>query len=172
MRPSPQEKLLRDFPGGPVVKKSPFSAGDASSMPGWGTMIPHAAGATKPACATRESCPATVKIQHSQKKTVLLLPTVKFELLGKIRKNKLISSTVTLTASLYLKTCLMRLGLILINVIFFLMSYNEMCQHLKDPYSSGNQYLPYGQSMMLANCVWVRDLSRSKIASVFSHSRV
>ena len=43
---------------------------------------------------------------------------MKFELLSKIRKNKLISCTLTLIASLYLKTCLMRLGMILMNVIF------------------------------------------------------
>ena len=33
-----------DFPGGPVVKNLPSNAGDAGSIPGWGTKIPHAAG--------------------------------------------------------------------------------------------------------------------------------
>ena len=34
----------RDFPGGPVVKTLPSSAGDAVSIPGRGTKIPHAVG--------------------------------------------------------------------------------------------------------------------------------
>ena len=44
-----------DFPGGPVVntpskkkKNPPFNAGDASSIPGPGTKIPHAAGQLSP----------------------------------------------------------------------------------------------------------------------------
>ena len=32
----------RDFPGCPVVKNLPSSAGDVGSIPGWGTKIPHA----------------------------------------------------------------------------------------------------------------------------------
>ena len=32
----------RDFPGGPVVKNLPSNAGDAGSIPGQGTKIPHA----------------------------------------------------------------------------------------------------------------------------------
>ena len=32
----------RDFPGGPVVKTSPSSAGGADSIPGRGAKIPHA----------------------------------------------------------------------------------------------------------------------------------
>ena len=32
-----------DFPGGPVVKNLPSNAGDAGSIPGLGTKIPHAA---------------------------------------------------------------------------------------------------------------------------------
>ena len=36
--------LLRDFPGGPVVKTSPSNAGDAGSIPGRGARIPHVSG--------------------------------------------------------------------------------------------------------------------------------
>lgn len=32
---------LRDFPGGPVAKSPPCNAGDASSIPGWGSKMPH-----------------------------------------------------------------------------------------------------------------------------------
>ena len=32
----------RDFPGGPVAKNLPSNAGDAGSIPGRGTKIPHA----------------------------------------------------------------------------------------------------------------------------------
>ena len=46
-----------DFPGGPVVKNRSCNAGDAGSVPGWGTKIPHATGqlslratTTEPAC--------------------------------------------------------------------------------------------------------------------------
>ena len=31
----------RDFPGGLVVRKLPSNAGDAGSIPGWGTRILH-----------------------------------------------------------------------------------------------------------------------------------
>ena len=50
--PEPQNPLPkrrhRDFPGGPVVKKPPSNAGDAGSIPGRGTKIPHAAGQLSP----------------------------------------------------------------------------------------------------------------------------
>ena len=42
-----------DFPGGPVVKNLPSSAGDAGSIPGWGTKIPPAAGQLSPRAATK-----------------------------------------------------------------------------------------------------------------------
>ena len=35
---------MRDFPGGPVVKKLPYNARDAGSIPRQGTKIPDAAG--------------------------------------------------------------------------------------------------------------------------------
>ena len=37
-----QEEVVRDFPGGPVVKTSPSNSGGAGLIPGWGTGIPHA----------------------------------------------------------------------------------------------------------------------------------
>ena len=36
------KEYLGDFPGGPVVKTSPSSAGGAGSIPGRGAEIPHA----------------------------------------------------------------------------------------------------------------------------------
>ena len=33
---------MRDFPGGPVVKTSPFNAGAVGWIPGWRAKIPHA----------------------------------------------------------------------------------------------------------------------------------
>ena len=47
-------KEIWDFPGGPVVKNPPSSAGDAGSIPGWGTKIPHTAGQLSPQIATTE----------------------------------------------------------------------------------------------------------------------
>ena len=38
--------VQRDLPGSPVVKTSPSSAGEASSIPGWGAKIPQASGPT------------------------------------------------------------------------------------------------------------------------------
>ena len=45
-----QEYNAWDSPGGPVVQNLPCNAGDASSNPGWGTKIPHAA-TTEPMCS-------------------------------------------------------------------------------------------------------------------------
>ena len=43
-----------DFPGGPVVKNPPSNAGDAGSIPGRETRIPHAAGLLNLHATTRE----------------------------------------------------------------------------------------------------------------------
>ena len=43
-----------DFPGGPVVKNPPSSAGNVGSIPGRGTKIPHAVGQLSPYAATTE----------------------------------------------------------------------------------------------------------------------
>ena len=48
-------KVLRDFPGGPVVKNLPCNAGDASSIPGRGTKIPHAVEQLSPRATTTEA---------------------------------------------------------------------------------------------------------------------
>ena len=40
----PSRFLLRDFSGGPMVKNLPANAGDAGSIPGLGTKIPHSMG--------------------------------------------------------------------------------------------------------------------------------
>ena len=48
------ERYLGDFPGGPVVKNPPSSAGDAGSIPGQGTKISHAVGQLSPRTATTE----------------------------------------------------------------------------------------------------------------------
>ena len=43
-----------DFPGGPVVKNLPPNEGDAGSIPGWGTNIPHAMVQLSPHATTTE----------------------------------------------------------------------------------------------------------------------
>ena len=43
-----------DFPGGPVVKNLPCSAGDVSSIPAWETGIPQASKQLSPGAATTE----------------------------------------------------------------------------------------------------------------------
>ena len=46
--------MLWDFPGGPVVKNPPSNAGDAGSIPGRGTKIPHDTGQLSPRTTTTE----------------------------------------------------------------------------------------------------------------------
>ena len=46
-----QKTVKRVFPGGTVVKNLPSNAGDAGSIPGQGTKIPHALGQLS-LCAT------------------------------------------------------------------------------------------------------------------------
>ena len=48
------KRIVRDFPGGPVVKNPPSNAGDMGSIPGWGTKIPHAPGQLSPHTTTTE----------------------------------------------------------------------------------------------------------------------
>ena len=43
----------KGFPGGPVVKNLPSSAGDVGSIPGQGTKIPHTVGQLSLCAATR-----------------------------------------------------------------------------------------------------------------------
>ena len=43
-----------DFSRGPAVKNLPCSAGNVSSIPGWGTKISHAAGQLSPHSITTE----------------------------------------------------------------------------------------------------------------------
>ena len=45
---------FQDFPGGPVVKNPPSSAGDAGSILGQGTKIPHTEGQLSPRSMTTE----------------------------------------------------------------------------------------------------------------------
>ena len=48
-------KWHRDFPGGPVVRNLSCNAGDAGSIPGRGTKIPHATGQLSSHATTRET---------------------------------------------------------------------------------------------------------------------
>ena len=49
---------FRAFPGGPMAKNPPSNAGDAGSIPGWGTKIPCAAGQLSLRATTTElTCP-------------------------------------------------------------------------------------------------------------------
>ena len=47
---------FRDFPGGPVVNNPACNLGDVGLIPGWGTKIPHACGATKHMHCNEKSC--------------------------------------------------------------------------------------------------------------------
>ena len=59
----------RDFPGGPVVRNPPYSAGDTGSIPGQGTKIPHATGQLSPRATTTEpSRPGTCASQLKKRK--------------------------------------------------------------------------------------------------------
>jgi len=56
------QKYLRDFPGGPLVKNPPCNARDTGSIPSWGTKIPHVVEKLSPCTATRESLALQGKI--------------------------------------------------------------------------------------------------------------
>ena len=43
-----KKNVMRDFPGGPVVKNRPSNAGDMGLIPGWGTKTLNAAGELRP----------------------------------------------------------------------------------------------------------------------------
>ena len=60
-------KILRDFPGRPVVKNPPSSAGDARSIPGQGTKIPHAAGQLSLRAATTEPAHSGVRLPQLER---------------------------------------------------------------------------------------------------------
>ena len=47
----------RDSSGGPVVRNLPCNSRDASSIPCWGTKIPHAMGQLSPCITAKESAP-------------------------------------------------------------------------------------------------------------------
>ena len=53
---------MRDFPGGPVVKNLPSSAGDAGLIPGQGTKIPRAARQLSPHTATTEPAHSRARV--------------------------------------------------------------------------------------------------------------
>ena len=55
------KSILEDFPGGPVVKNLPHNAGDAGSIPDWGTKIPHASEQLQPLTLQLENLSATAK---------------------------------------------------------------------------------------------------------------
>ena len=61
-----------DCSGGPVVKNPPFNAGDAGSIPGLGTKIPHTTRQLSPRsakCTAHILLHATVKTLHATTKT-------------------------------------------------------------------------------------------------------
>ena len=59
--------LSRDFPGGPVVKNLPASAGDTGLTPGPGSKIPHAAGQLSPRATTTEPAHSRARALQQEK---------------------------------------------------------------------------------------------------------
>ena len=59
--------ILRDFPGGPVVKNPPSKAGDAGSIPGRGTKIPRAVGQLSPHAATTEPARSGARVPQLER---------------------------------------------------------------------------------------------------------
>ena len=51
-----RNKASWDFPGGPVVKTSPPSAGGAGLIPGWGAKIQHASGPQNKTIKQKQHC--------------------------------------------------------------------------------------------------------------------
>ena len=59
----------RDSPGSPLVKNPPYNAGDAGSIPGQGTKIPHAAGQLSPRATTTELAGLKLQSPHALEPT-------------------------------------------------------------------------------------------------------
>ena len=55
----------RDLPGGPVVKNLPSNAGDAGSVPGQGTKIPHGVQQLSRYASARAHMPQTTEPTRS-----------------------------------------------------------------------------------------------------------
>ena len=64
-------KNIRDFPGGPVVKNLPSNAGDVSSIPSWGDKSPHAMGPTYHNQRALMPQPASLHTPEPQHKNLL-----------------------------------------------------------------------------------------------------
>ena len=56
------KNLIRDFPGGPVVKSLPSNAGDMGFIPSQGTKILHVEGNLSPCAATGDSPDAAMNL--------------------------------------------------------------------------------------------------------------
>ena len=75
-----------DFPGGPVVKNTPSNAGDAGSIPGRGTKIPHAMGQLSPsATVTQPVCSAA---RVPQRKILHAATKIRCSQINKLKKKK------------------------------------------------------------------------------------
>ena len=61
--------MVRDFPGGPVVKNPPCNAEDTGSIPSQGTKIPHAAGQLNPCATTTELACRKLQSPHALEPT-------------------------------------------------------------------------------------------------------
>ena len=75
--PSSHFKIIycRDFPSSPIVKNPPSNAGDAGSIPGQGTKIPHPSGQLNPQTTT------TKPVCCSERTHMLQLRNIFFKLL-------------------------------------------------------------------------------------------
>ena len=63
---------MRNFPGGPVVKNPPCNAGGETSIPGWGTKIPHATRKGSPRTSARSVSTREVPALRNWRKPKLL----------------------------------------------------------------------------------------------------
>ena len=59
------KEVLKGLPCGPVVKNSPFEAGNVGLIPGPGIKIPHAAGQLSPCSTTTEPATTTTRCRAS-----------------------------------------------------------------------------------------------------------
>ena len=61
-----KESIVRDFPGGPVVKNPLSNAGDVGSIPGQGTKVPQAVRQQSPCTTTETPCSQINKNQANK----------------------------------------------------------------------------------------------------------
>ena len=97
-------EAVQAFPGGPVLRNLPFNAGDASSIAGWGTKIPHEEGQLTSCASAAEPASCNERFPKIQRRSCLLQPGPRWPKKYVLKKIKIESSQVSEVEGRVLKT--------------------------------------------------------------------